>query len=154
MERQGDTEDMEQIEIRVTSVGSLPEYATEGAAGMDLRALLDAPIVIAPGKRALIPTGLRIELPLGFEAQVRARSGLAAKHGIGLVNGVGTIDSDYRGEIQVCLINLGEETFTVSKGDRIAQMVVARHVRATLTPVDALDDSERGEGGFGHTGVK
>jgi dUTP pyrophosphatase len=145
---------MEQIEIRVMSAGSLPEYATDGAAGMDLRALLYEPVVIAPGKRALIPTGLRIELPLGFEAQVRARSGLAAKHGIGLMNGVGTIDSDYRGEIQVCLLNLGEDTFTVSNGDRIAQMVIARHVRATLAQVDALDGSERGEGGFGHTGVK
>ncbi|MDR1795832.1 MAG: dUTP diphosphatase [Clostridiales Family XIII bacterium] len=142
------------IEIRVTADGSLPAYATEGSAGMDLRALLpDGPVTLAPGERALIPTGLRIELPPGFEAQVRARSGLAVKHGIGLTNGIGTIDSDYRGEIKVSLINLGQEPFTVNDGERIAQMVIARYERVRLVKVDSLEESGRGEGGFGHTGV-
>jgi len=142
------------LTIRVTAEGALPEYATDGSAGMDLRALLPGgAVTIEAGDRALIPTGLRIELPPGYEAQVRARSGLAVKHGIGLANGIGTIDSDYRGEIKVCLVNLGREAFTVNDGDRIAQMVIAAYVRAALTKVDSLEDSGRGEGGFGHTGV-
>jgi len=145
---------MEEINIRVTATGELPRYETEGAAGMDLRARLDAPVVIAPGKRALIPTGLRIELPAGYEAQVRARSGLAVKHGIGLVNGIGTIDSDYRGEIMICMINHGEEDFAVSDGDRVAQLVIAKYARANIEIAEGLSNTERGEGGFGHTGVK
>jgi len=146
---------METVTIRVTAEGSLPEYATEGAAGMDLRAHLPGgeTVTLAPGERALIPTGLRIELPIGFEAQVRARSGLAVKHGIGLTNGVGTIDCDYRGEIGVSLINLGRESFSVNDGDRIAQLVIARYAKAELHRVDSLEDTGRGEGGFGHTGI-
>ena len=146
---------MKTIEVKVTAEGSVPGYETEGSAGMDLRAYLSGgePIVIKPGKRHIVPTGLRIELPQGYEAQVRARSGLAAKHGIALVNGIGTIDSDYRGEIGVILINLGEEEFVINDGDRIAQMVIAEYVRANLSAVNKLDDTERGAGGFGSTGV-
>ena len=143
---------MDEIRIRVTAEGDPPKYETEGAAGMDLRAMVDGPVRLEPGGRALIPTGLRIELPVGYEAQVRARSGLAAKHGIGLVNGIGTIDSDYRGEIKICLINWGDKEFVVNDGDRIAQLVVAKYVRAEISVVDSLSDTERGEGGFGHTG--
>ena len=143
---------MKIIWLKMTAEGEPPSYETAGAAGMDLRARLTAPVTLAPGQRALIPTGIRIELPAGYEAQVRARSGLAAKHGIGLVNGIGTIDSDYRGEIKVCLINWGEEPFTVCDGDRIAQMVVAQYVRADIEVVNELSDTKRGEGGFGHTG--
>ena len=144
---------MEEIIIRAIVKGELPEYETDGAAGMDLKARLDAPLELLPGGRALVPTGLSVELPAGFEAQVRARSGLAAKYGIGLVNGVGTIDSDYRGEIKIYLINHGEEAFTVNDGDRIAQLVFARYERARLEAVNELPDTARGEGGFGHTGV-
>ena len=144
---------MEEIIVRMTADGELPRYETEGAAGMDLRARLTEPIVLGPGKRALIPTGLRIELPAGYEAQVRARSGLAANHGIGLVNGIGTIDCDYRGEIGVCLINHGEEAFTVNDGDRIAQLVIAGYVRAKIAAAEELSETARGEGGFGHTGA-
>jgi dUTP pyrophosphatase len=146
---------METVVIQVTAEGQVPSYETEGSAGMDLRAHLPdgQAIVILPGKRAVVPTGLRIELPLGFEAQVRARSGLAAKHGISLVNGIGTIDSDYRGEIGVILINLGDTDFSVHDGDRIAQLVIARYVRATLQQAGELTGTERGEGGFGSTGV-
>jgi len=145
---------MEEIIIKAVVKGELPEYETEGAAGMDLRARLDSPVTLEPGKRALIPTGLSIEMPAGYEAQVRARSGLAAKHGIGLVNGVGTIDSDYRGEIKICLINHGEEAFTVGDGDRVAQIVFAKYARAGFEAVSDLEKTERGEGGFGHTGVR
>jgi len=144
---------MEEIIVKATVEGELPEYETEGAAGMDLKARVDAPVTIAPGGRALVPTGLCIELPKGFEAQVRARSGLAARQGIGLVNGVGTIDSDYRGEIKICLINHGEENFTVNDGDRVAQLVFARYARARLVVAEALPETARGKGGFGHTGV-
>lgn len=133
--------------------GELPSYETQGSAGMDLRASLKEPVVLEPGERSLIPTGLFIELPPGYEAQIRARSGLAVKYGLGLVNGVGTIDSDYRGEIKVPLINWGQEAFTVRDGDRIAQMVVARYERITWEPADELEDTQRGAGGFGHTGV-
>jgi dUTP pyrophosphatase len=116
---------MDAVTIKVSAEGALPRYETAGAAGMDLRARLEAPVLLLPGKRALVPTGLRIELPPGYEAQVRARSGLAVKYGIGLVNGVGTIDSDYRGEIKICLINWGDEAFEIKDGDRVAQLVVA-----------------------------
>ena len=128
----------------------LPAYATQGSAGVDLRA--SEPCVIPPGGRALIPTGLRIALPEGYEAQVRPRSGLALKHGVTLLNSPGTIDSDYRGEVGVILINLGQEPFTVQPGDRIAQMVFAPVTRGVWDEVDALDATERGTGGFGSTG--
>jgi len=130
----------------------LPEYATPLSAGMDLRANED--LVLNPGDRAGVATGLRIELPEGFEAQVRPRSGLALKYGISMPNAPGTIDADYRGELRVLLINLGCEPFAIKKGDRIAQMIVAPVARAVWQPADALSESERGEGGFGHTGVK
>ena len=142
------------MEIKIRSErGRMPSYETEGSAGMDLQASLDAPVVINPGERALIPTGLFIELPPGYEAQIRARSGLAIKKGIGLVNGVGTIDSDYRGEIKVALINWGQEPFTVQDGDRIAQMVIAKYERITWQPVARLQQTERGDGGVGDTGI-
>lgn len=142
------------MEVRIKSEsGFLPAYETEGAAGMDLKASLKAPVTLKPGQRLLVPTGLSIELPPGYEAQIRARSGLAIKAGIGLVNGVGTIDSDYRGEIKVALINWGEEPFTISDGDRIAQMVIAKYERITWQETENLDSTERGSGGFGHTGV-
>jgi len=131
----------------------LPAYETEHAAGMDLRAAVDAEITLEPGARAMVPTGLRIALPPGTEAQVRPRSGLAARHGIGMVNAPGTIDADYRGEIKVLLINHGSEPFVLGRGDRIAQLVVAPVLRVTWDEVDSLDDTPRGEGGFGHTGV-
>jgi dUTP pyrophosphatase len=131
----------------------LPSYETEGAAGMDLRAAIEAPIELQPGERALIPTGFRIEVPQGYEAQVRGRSGLALRHGIGLPNSPGTIDSDYRGEVGVILINWGQEPHTVSRGDRVAQLVIAPVTRAELLETEALDRTPRGSGGFGHTGV-
>jgi len=142
------------MKMRIRSLsGILPAYETEGSAGMDIRAMLEEPIVLKPGTRALIPTGLFLEIPVGYEVQIRARSGLAVKHGIGLTNGVGTIDSDYRGEVKIALINWGEEPFTVENGDRIAQMVVARYERVELEPAETLSETERGAGGFGHTGV-
>lgn len=130
----------------------LPAYMTAGAAGMDLYAAVEEEVVLHPGERRLIPTGLYISLPPGYEAQIRPRSGLALRHGISMVNTPGTIDSDYRGEIGVILINHGEEPFIVRRGDRIAQMVVSRVERVEWEEVDALDESERGSGGFGHTG--
>lgn len=139
------------INVKTLS-GVLPQYETEGASGMDIRAYLDEPVRIAPGGRSLIPTGIFLEIPLGCEVQIRARSGLAVKYGIGLVNGIGTIDSDYRGEIKVPLINWGEEAFLVSNGDRIAQMVAARYERMDLSTADELSGTGRGAGGFGHTG--
>lgn len=141
-----------QIQIINHSRHSLPEYATPLSAGVDLRANIDAPLTLQPLQRALVPTGLRIALPAGYEAQVRPRSGLAAKHGITVANAPGTIDADYRGEICVILINLSSEPFTVNDGERIAQMVIARHERAEWLPVNTLDETERGDGGFGHTG--
>lgn len=142
------------MEVRIKSEsGYLPAYETEGAAGMDLRASLKEPVTLEPGGRFLVPTGLSIELPAGYEAQIRARSGLAVKKGIGLVNGVGTIDSDYRGEIKIALINWGQEPFTISDGDRIAQMIIAKYERITWKKTDELEDTERGSGGFGHTGI-
>lgn len=132
----------------------LPSYATAGSAGMDVCAAVGPELVIAPGQTVLVPTGFRIELPQGHEAQVRPRSGLAAKHGIGILNSPGTIDSDYRGEVKVILTNFGQTPFTVRRGDRIAQMVVTRYERVEWTEVASLDDTARGEGGFGHTGVR
>ena len=133
--------------------GLYPSYETAGAAGMDIRAWLSEPVVLQPGERALIPTGLYMEFDAGYEAQLRARSGLAVKHGIGLGNGVGTIDSDYRGEIKVALINLGQDAFAVKNGERIAQMVISPVVQAEIEPSEMLTETERGSGGFGSTGV-
>lgn len=142
------------MEIKIKSLsGVLPAYETSGSAGMDIRAYLDEPMTIEPGARALVPTGLFMEIPAGNEVQIRARSGLAIKKGIGLVNGIGTIDSDYRGEVKVALINWGTETFEINNGDRIAQMVVAQYVKADVKLVGELSETERGAGGFGHTGV-
>ncbi len=131
----------------------LPSYETAGAAGLDLRAAVDAPVSLEPGERAAIPTGIAIALPEGYEAQVRARSGLARRHGIAMVNAPGTVDSDYRGELQVLLINLGREAFTVGRGDRVAQLVVAPVARIAWEEVEALDATGRGAGGFGSTGL-
>lgn len=144
------------LEIKVVNKGHqpLPQYATEQSAGMDLRANLDASVELKPMERKLIPTGLHISLPKGYEAQVRPRSGLALKKGITVLNTPGTIDADYRGEIGVVLINLSQETFIVEDGERIAQMVIARHEQGAFIPVEVLDETERGEGGYGHTGVK
>lgn len=141
------------IKILNQSRHPLPEYATPLSAGLDLRANIEAPIVLAPMERRLVPTGLRIALPAGYEAQVRPRSGLALKHGITLLNTPGTIDADYRGEIGVIMVNLSAEPFTVADGDRIAQLVIARHERAEWDEVNSLDHTERGEGGFGHSGI-
>lgn len=132
----------------------LPGYATEGAAGMDLQAAVDAPVTLAPGQRRLIPTGLSIALPPGFEAQVRPRSGLALKNGVTVLNSPGTVDADYRGEVGVILANLGDAPFTVERGMRIAQMVVARHERVVWDETDELPATARGAGGFGSTGTK
>lgn len=132
----------------------LPQYATVHSAGLDLRADLEQPLVLKPLERTLVPTGLFIELPEGYEAQVRPRSGLAAKHGISIVNTPGTIDPDYRGEIKVILVNLSDVPFTLEPGERIAQMVIARFEHINWNKVEALSVTERGEGGFGHTGVK
>ena len=133
--------------------GALPEYATEHSAGIDLPAAIEADVVLKPGERRLVPTGLAIALPDGYEAQVRPRSGLALRHGIGVLNGPGTIDADYRGEIGVLLINHGREDFTVSRGMRIAQMVVAPVTRIAWRETDRLPDTRRGAGGFGSTGT-
>ncbi len=134
---------------------SLPEYQTEGASGMDVRACLDRSMIIDPGEIRFIPTGLSISLPPGYEAQIRPRSGLAFQHGVGMVNAPGTIDSDYRGEIGVLLVNWGKEPFSVRHGDRIAQMVIASVCRAELLVVEGeLDQTPRGGGGFGHTGIR
>ena len=144
------------IEIKVVNRGHqpLPQYATVQSAGMDLRANIDAPITLKPLERKLVPTGLYIALPEGFEAQVRPRSGLALKHGLTVLNAPGTIDADYRGEIGVVLINLSQEDFVINYGERIAQMVIARHEQASFQVVAELDETERGTGGYGHTGVK
>ena len=142
------------VEIKiVTKTGQVPEYETSGSAGMDLRANLEEPVVLEPGERRLIETGLFIEIPDGYEAQVRARSGLSIKHGITLINGIGTVDSDFRGELKVPLVNLGQEAFVIENGDRIAQMVIAKYSKVTWKIADSLSETERGEGGFGHTGV-
>ncbi|MBP5514308.1 MAG: dUTP diphosphatase [Bacteroidaceae bacterium] len=143
------------MEIRIinSSHHALPRYETSLSAGMDLRANLDEPITLQPLERRLIPTGLRIALPAGYEAQVRPRSGLALKHGVTVLNTPGTIDADYRGEIGIILVNLSQTPFVINDGERIAQMVIARHEQPDLVAVEVLDETERGEGGFGHTGV-
>lgn len=140
------------VQIINKSHHQLPQYATIQSAGVDLRANLDEPVVLAPMQRALIPTGLFISLPAGYEAQVRPRSGLAIKKGITVLNSPGTIDADYRGEICIILINLSKEEFVVNDGERVAQMVIARHEQAEWVEVETLDETDRGAGGFGHTG--
>ena len=142
------------MEIRIIngSHHELPRYATLESAGMELRANLDSPVTLLPLQRRLIPTGLRMALPVGLEAQIRPRSGLALKHGITLLNTPGTIDADYRGEIGVIMINLSDEPVVINDGERVAQMVIARHEQPELVAVEVLDETERGEGGFGHTG--
>ena len=150
---------VESVEIEIVRLAHardlpLPDYATTAAAGADLLAAIEQPIELGPLERRIVPTGVSIALPVGFEAQVRPRSGLAAKHGITLVNTPGTIDADYRGEIGVILINLGKETFRIERGMRIAQMIVARHARAAWREVATLDETARGAGGFGSTGVQ
>ena len=145
------------MNIQITRVhrdALLPQYRTAGAAGADVHACLDEPVTLQPMERRLIPTGLAVAIPRGYEAQIRARSGLSIKHGITMVNGVGTIDADYRGEFGVLVINLGQEAFTIEHGMRIAQMVIARHERAEWIEVDKLDETERGEGGYGSTGYR
>ncbi len=144
------------VEIRVVNKGRqpLPAYATKQSAGLDLRADIGEDVILQPLQRQLIPTGLHIALPEGYEAQVRPRSGLALKHGVTVLNTPGTIDADYRGEIGVVLVNLSQDPFTVHPGERVAQLVVARYEQADLVSVDVLDETERGEGGYGHTGVK
>lgn len=144
---------MYKVKIKTKEDVLLPKYETDGSAGMDLRANIQDQIILEPGKRILVPTGLYIALPKGLEAQVRARSGLAVKFGIGLVNGIGTIDSDYRGEIKVPLINFGEEDFCIQPNDRIAQMVICKYEKITWDQVEVLDETKRGMGGFGHTGI-
>lgn len=141
------------IEIKIMSKsGHMPTYETEGASGMDLRALLKEDVILKPMERRLISTGLYIQLPTGYEAQIRARSGLSIKRGITLVNGIGTVDSDYRGELLIPLINLGEEKFKIKNGDRIAQMVITAYCKVKLKKVETLENTKRGTGGFGHTG--
>ena len=143
------------VKMRNESPNPMPEYKTLGSAGMDLRAYLsEGYIILQPGQRVSIPTGLHIELPQGYEAQVRSRSGLSIKNGVIVLNAPGTVDSDYRGEICVILMNTGDEEFIIHNGDRIAQLVIAPVVQVEIEPVDTLDETERGEGGFGHTGVK
>lgn len=138
----------------VSESGRMPAYATEGSAGFDISAYLpEGPMVLKAGARALVPTGLYFEVPEGYEAQVRARSGLAIRNGIGLVNGIGTVDSDYRGEIRVPMINWSDEDFTINDGDRIAQVIITSYEKVNLELVCDLSETERGEGGFGHTGV-
>ena len=147
---------MKELKINIVSKsGQVPSYETEGSAGADLRAWLpDGPVTLQPGERRLVPTGLFVELPPGIEAQIRARSGLSIKHGITMINGVGTVDSDYRGEWNVPLVNLGQEAYTIQNGDRIAQMVLARYEQAEFSLAEEINETERGAGGFGHTGVK
>ena len=146
------------ISVRISRVDPsqsdlpLPAYATEHSAGMDVRAAVDEAVVLRPGASVLVPTGFSIALPDGYEAQIRPRSGLALRHGIGILNSPGTIDADYRGEVRIILTNFGTEDFRIQRGERIAQMVIAPYARARWEEVDALDETERGAGGFGHTG--
>lgn len=144
------------IQVKVVNKGHqpLPAYATPQSAGMDLRANIDEAFTLHPMERRLIPTGLHIALPAGFEAQIRPRSGLALKHGLTVLNTPGTVDADYRGEVMVLLINLGDKDFVINDGERIAQMIIAKHETADFIAVEVLDETERGEGGYGHTGVK
>lgn len=143
------------MNIKVVNKSSLPlpSYKTKGSAGIDLQAVISAPIQLKPLERVLVPTGLFMEIPEGFEGQIRGRSGLALKHGITLANGIGTIDSDYRGEIKVILINLGRDNFTINNGDRIAQFVLKKYETIEFEEVESLEDTSRGKGGFGHTGM-
>lgn len=151
---------MEKINIKIQRIENrfndipLPEYATEGSSGLDLRAAVDEDLIICKGSFMLVPTNLRVEIPYGYEIEIRPRSGLAAKNGIGVLNSPGTIDSDYRGEIKVILFNFGQEDFIIKRGDRIAQMVLSKVYKADLDLSDDLNNSGRGEGGFGHTGTK
>jgi dUTP pyrophosphatase len=145
---------MEKVKIINKSNNPLPSYATVSSSGMDLRASLSHSINIYPGERVLVPTGIYIQLPEGYEAQVRPRSGLALKHGITVLNSPGTVDADYRGEIRVLLVNLGNYMFTVNEGDRIAQIVFAKYEKGEFVEVDRLDGTERADGSFGHTGIK
>lgn len=142
------------VKVVNQSKHELPQYATQSSAGLDLRANIDAPIELKPLQRMLIPTGLFMELPHGFEAQIRPRSGLAFKNGITVLNSPGTIDADYRGEVKVLLVNLSDTPFMVNDGERIAQMVIARHEQISWEPVSSLEETQRGAGGFGHTGTK
>ncbi|MCI1246683.1 MAG: dUTP diphosphatase [Prevotella sp.] len=144
------------IDIKVVNKGhqQLPQYATLQSAGMDLRADIEEPVVLHPLDRRLIPTGLFMALPAGFEAQIRPRSGLALKYGVTVLNSPGTVDADYRGELKVLLVNFSQEDFVIHGGERIAQMVIARHEQARLTEVQDLDQTERGAGGYGHTGIR
>lgn len=141
-----------QVKIINQSSNPLPEYKTKGSSGLDLLANLDESMTLKPMERKLVPTGLFLEIPYGFEGQVRARSGLSIKHGLTLVNAVGTIDSDYRGELKVPMINLGEEPFTINHGDRIAQLVITKYETITWQEAEIIEDTDRGEGGFGSTG--
>jgi dUTP pyrophosphatase len=149
---------MESVNIKIKRISKeyndipLPLYATEGSAGMDIRAAVKEPLFIKKGEIVMVPTNLSVEIPAGYEIQVRPRSGLAAKHGIGILNSPGTIDSDYRGEINIIMFNLGKEDFTIQKGDRIAQLIISRVFRANLSEENTLNESKRGTGGFGHTG--
>ena len=146
---------MERIKVKIINKSHhpMPEYATPESAGMDVRAFLKEPVVLKPLERALIPTGLYIQLPAGHECQIRPRSGLALKHGISIVNSPGTVDADYRGEIGVIVINLSNEPFIVNDGERICQMVITNYTHVAWEPVERLDETKRGDGGFGHTGV-
>jgi dUTP pyrophosphatase len=141
------------VKVKTERGAILPRYATEGSAGMDLRARISEPLRLASMERALVPTGVFIELPPGYEAQVRSRSGLSVRSGIACVNGVGTVDSDYRGELLVPVVNLGAEEYTINDGDRVAQMIVAKYERIELVETKDLGETERGSGGFGHTGI-
>jgi dUTP pyrophosphatase len=150
--------DLEKIPVKIKRLSEmsdlpLPSYESEGASGMDLRASVKEPVLLNPGEIRLIPTGLAVAVPHGYEAQIRPRSGLALKNGVGMVNSPGTIDSDYRGEIGIILINWGRSPFTIRRGDRIAQMIITKVYQAHVMEVDGLDSTERGEGGFGHSGV-
>lgn len=144
------------MDVQIINKGHhhLPQYATDMSAGMDIRANLDQPIVLKPMQRCLVPTGLFISLPDGYEAQIRPRSGLALKKGVTVLNTPGTIDADYRGEIGIILINLSQEDFVIEDGERVAQMIIARYEQIRWRPVEVLDETERGAGGFGHSGVK
>ena len=156
MMRDAQLKDKEMLKVKINNRGRqpLPTYATALSAGMDLRANIEEDITLLPLQRQLVPTGLHIALPEGYEAQIRPRSGLALKHGITVLNTPGTVDADYRGEIMVLLVNFSNEPFTVKDGERIAQMVIAKHEKVDFELVDTLDETERGEGGYGHTGLK
>lgn len=151
---------IEKIDVKIQRIEEsfsdilLPEYATQGSSGLDIRAAVDSMLTISAGKVGLVPTNIRVEIPEGFEIQMRPRSGLAAKYGIGILNSPGTIDSDYRGEIKVILFNFGNEDFIIKRGDRIAQMVITKIFRANFIESNALNESKRNDGGFGHTGSK